>query len=60
MILLGSRVQMVKAVVAISIHQEVDRIIGTDLAPWLIRLADNSNSRRRKESCEAKLAKDKK
>ena len=38
--------QVVKAVEAISIHQQVDRTIEKDLAPQLNRLADNSNSRK--------------
>ena len=57
LILLGTRVHMVKAAEAISIHREVDRTTAADLASHLIRLADNSNSCRRMESFEGEWEK---
>ena len=34
------------------------RVIETDLVPTLIRLADNSNNRKRDETCEGKFGKE--
>ena len=48
-LVLVTRMQMLRAVEAILVHQEVGRTIEKDLAPQLSRFVDDSNSSRRKE-----------